>query len=150
MAMKKSAKTGRSIRPPRSPVLAIRVPQPVYGELKKAAKIAGMTLSDYVQQLITNGKEWRDAFGNARKLMQWANTEARRTVRGALETELRRRNWKRNEKGHWEPPEVHGYPPNGFIEGEPGELVATPTLDPRIVTAITRAVEVVLNKRGVS
>ena len=56
--MKKSAKTGRAIRPSRSPVLPIRVPQPIYDELKKAAKTAGMTMSEYVNRLITNGQEW--------------------------------------------------------------------------------------------
>jgi hypothetical protein len=150
MAMKKSAKTGRSIRPPRSPVLAIRVPAPLYRELKKAAKIAGKTLSDYVAQMISHGKEWQEAIGHSRNLIRHASAEAERIENDTLKTTLRRRTWKRNEKGYWAPPEVHGYPPNGFIEGEPGELVATPTLDPRIVAAITRAVEVALNKRGVS
>jgi molybdopterin converting factor small subunit len=151
--MKKSAKTGRAIRPPRSPVLAIRVPAPVYGELKKAAKTVGMTLSDYVAQLIANGKEWQAAFGDARKLMQWANAESQRIVDAALKTELRRRNWKPDETGCWRPPEVHRLPPNGFIDPAkltPPALEAEPAsaaLDPRITTEIKRAVQAAFNER---
>jgi hypothetical protein len=145
--MKKSAKTGRAIRPQRSPVLPIRVPKPVYDALKKEAKTAGMTLSEFVNRLIDRGREWHETIGDARKLLQQANAEAKRIVDSSIEAVHRRHNWKRNEKGWWAPPEVHGLPADGFVEGEPSELVAEPRLDPLIAAEIKRAVQAALKDR---
>jgi hypothetical protein len=145
--MKKSVKKtggGGSIRPARSPVIAIRVPEPVHGGIVRAAKEAGMTMSEYVAQLITRGQEWQDAIGDARKLLHQTKIEAKRIVSSTLETELRHRNWKRNEKGWWAPPEVHGFPADGFIETEPGE---PNRLDPQTVAEIERVVEAKLKER---
>jgi len=83
--MKKSVKTGRlritrtaprvSIRPVRSPVIAIRVPKPVHDEIQRAAKKAGMTMSEYVAQLITRGQEWQDVIGELRDLVHQIKAE---------------------------------------------------------------------------
>jgi hypothetical protein len=115
--MKKSAKTGQAIRPPRSPVLAIRVPGPVYGELKKAAKIAGTTLSEYVQQLIARGREWQDTIGEAKRLL----TESKRIIGENLIAEMRRQGWvPLHGSPYWLPPGA--VPTSGFIKAEVAEL----------------------------
>lgn len=142
--MKKSAKTGRAIRPQRSPVLPIRVPKPDYDKLKSAAKDSGMTLSEYVWRLIARGQEWQESIAAARNLLRQANAEAKRIVKSTLVAELRRHNWKRDAvRGTWAPPEVHGFPPDGFRD-EPAE---SPALDPRITTEIKRAVQTALDER---
>src|SRR5438874_6213047 len=123
--MKKSAKkTGRSIRPARSPVLAIRIPAPIYDELKKAAKTAGATLSEYVAQLIIRGQEWQETIGDARKLLAQAKAEADRIPKAALEAEMRRQNWRLIRGKGWQPSEMHRLPPHGLI-AEP-ETTAIP------------------------
>jgi hypothetical protein len=63
--MKKSVRKrgGGSIRPARSPVLAIRVPAPVHKAITKAAAKAKMTISDYVAQLIIRGQEFQEIIG---------------------------------------------------------------------------------------
>jgi hypothetical protein len=111
--MKISAKTGRSIRPPRSPVLAIRIPAPVYGEIKKAAKTAGMTLSEYVAQLITRGQEWQETIGEARRLL----AESKRIIDDNLKAEMRRQGWvPLHGSPYWLPPGA--VPTSGFINAE--------------------------------
>ena len=117
MTMKKAVKkSGGSIRPERSPVIAIRVPAPLHQAITKTAKASGVTMSEYVAQLIARGQEWQGLIDSARNVLSQANAEAKRMVDSALEAELRRRNWKRNAAtGSWTPPEVHGLPPDGFI-----------------------------------
>jgi hypothetical protein len=140
--MSKSTKrSGRSIRPERSPVIAIRVPAPLHEEVSKAAKAAGRTISEHMAEIVARGQEWQGLINEARNVLQQANAEAKRIVRGTLETELRRRNWKREaDTGKWVPPEVHGYPPDGFI-ADPDQL------DPRIAVEIKRAVNAALDER---
>lgn len=124
--MKKPRKTsGGAIRPARSPVIAIRVPTPVHAAITKAAKDAGLTISEYVARLIARGEEWTAAIGDASNLLAQARAEARRIVGSTLEAEHRRHNWKRNEKGWWAPPEAHGLPANGFTETKPTESAVT-------------------------
>lgn len=98
-------------------VIAIRIPAPALDEIKKEATAASMSISDYTQQLITRGREWQSAIGEARNLLQTANAEAKRIVSSKLEGELRRRNWRlEHDTGKWVPPGVHQLPADGFIE----------------------------------
>ena len=55
---------------------------------------------------------------DARQILRTVKDEAKRLRDANLKSELRRRNWKADEKGRWTPPEVHDLPPSGFIENE--------------------------------
>jgi hypothetical protein len=129
--MKKAVKkSGRAIRPARSPVIAIRVPAPMHEAITKAAKDAEMTMSEYVAQLISRGQEWQDVIGDARKLLSQAKAEAKRIVDSALELHLRRQNWRPDGAGGWRPPEVHGLPPDGFNPEVTAENLFSPVAEP--------------------
>ena len=61
--MKKPKKAARSIRPlGRSPVIAVRVPGPLYERITKSAKDNGRSMSEEMAALIQRGFDWTDAY----------------------------------------------------------------------------------------
>jgi len=98
-------------------VIAIRIPKPMHDGIRKAAKTAGMTLSDYVAQLIIRGQEWQETIGEAKRLL----TESKRAAHDNLIAEMRRQGWAPlRGSPYWMTPGT--VPTSGFIKAEVEQL----------------------------
>jgi hypothetical protein len=111
-----------------TPVIAVRVPALLHLRIQTSAAQAGRSMSSEMARLLEGGlkrdqelAERGPILDEARRLLHEASEHARRIPKDALELELRRQNWRRNPKGGWDPPEVHGLPSNEFIPSPPQE-----------------------------
>lgn len=113
MAKKSRGKARRLTKPlGQNPVIAVRVSAPLYEQIAASAKQAQQTMSEHMQTLLASAFDWRAIFlhrqqmiEEARRIVQETAAECERLRIVNLTNELRRRNWKRNEKGWWAPPE---------------------------------------------
>jgi hypothetical protein len=128
MAVKKPSSRSRRPTKPlgQNPVIAVRVALPLYEQIARSAKQSRQSMSEHMQALLSNAFSWQAAFldrqqmiEEARRIVRETTAECERLRTVNLHNELRRRNWKCDEKGSWTPPEVHGLQPSGFIDEPP-------------------------------
>jgi hypothetical protein len=101
-------------RPPMKPPargkrvsLGLKVTAEVKRHLDSAHRMSGRTQSQEAEHLIEKALAYDE-------MLDAMRTTVAEIDRGSVEAALRHRNWRRDEKGRWSPPEVHGLPPNGF------------------------------------
>lgn len=121
--MKKSKARKATPRPvrPVTPVIAVRVPAPLHARITITAELRGQSLSETMAQLITQGLDWSEAFGDHREFFQRQREEVRRLLAGDIKAGLLARGWTivRDSKGGapvelFAPPEA-GFPRSAFI-----------------------------------
>jgi hypothetical protein len=115
---KKSMRKGRSRRPAgRNPVIAVRVSEPMYKQIKEAAKQSRQTMSEQMAALLRSAFEWQVAFSEAKEL----KAEFSRLMQGDLKGAMRRAGWvPLHGSPYWLPP--GSVPTSGFIKAEVAEL----------------------------
>jgi hypothetical protein len=124
-------KSGKAIRPLPMPVVAVRVPASLHRRIIQAAKRSGRTMSDEMAHLLALGFEMQDTFGERRQIIAEANAQAKQIRRGALETRLRRENWRPvHGTPYWWGPEAHGLPPE-FVEAPQADQTTPETATKR-------------------
>ena len=118
--MKKPA--GRSRRPAgRSPVIAVRVSEPLYRQIKEAAKESKQTMSETMARLLKRSFEWDATFAEPKRL----SAELLERQKEDLKAEMRRQGWRPLlGSPYWLPPEV------APLEGTESGFIGAKKVDP--------------------
>lgn len=120
--MKKSKKATRSIKPVgRSPVIAVRVPEPLHQRIKKVAGDREQSMSETMADLITKGLDWTEAFGEHQTFFRGEREKVRQLLKGDIKAGLLERGWTIVHHAKdgvgidlFAPPEA-GFPKSGFL-----------------------------------
>lgn len=153
-----TVKKPRGNKKGRSPVIAGRVPESLYRQIKEATKKSRRSMSEEMAWLVAAGIEWTKVLGERETWLANARAEQEAIERGDIEAALRRRNWKKVGgaafgAANWISADNHSFPQNDFIDHAEAERPPRAAmLDPRLLEAIersvTRAVEAALAKRA--
>ena len=107
-------------------MIAVRVPEPLYRQIKEAAKESKQTMSEAMAWGLTRAFEWQAAFYDAKRL----STEFQQRMKEDLKMEMRRHGWRPlHGSPYWLPPEVAPHKDTGGFVGtkkvDPLEVLRT-------------------------
>ena len=143
--MKKPAGKGRSRRPAgRSPVIAVRVSEPLYRQIKDKAKQSRATMSETMARLLKRAFEWDETFAEPKRLSAELLERQKENLKADLIAEMRRQGWTPLlGTPYWLPPEVapREGSESGFIGAKKVDPIEIVRAELERCTAILKAIQ---------